>query len=124
MSLNPDDTKLTNLADLCHLIELDNGSYGLQEMRYYLIPVGLSCIALFLAGGFILLSRKLQTHPYRLLGWTCLFESITYNYYPSVFIKCGFVRHDSINIVNVNALFPYDSKHILENITNGIFIHT
>ena len=80
-----------DLESLCKELLKSPTAQSAAALRYYLIPVGCSCVALLVAGGFLLLHKKLDVHPYRLLGWTCLAESISYNYYISLSWKCGFL---------------------------------
>lgn len=88
-SLDPAITE--DLQSSCKQIVKSSTAQSAVALRYYLIPGACSCVALLMAGSFLLLHKKLAGHPYRLLGWTCLAESITYNYYISLSWKCGFL---------------------------------
>jgi len=86
--------------------DVTNEAYFLS-LRYYLVPCSASCGVLMLVGSFLLLHKNFKMHPYPLIGWTCLFESMTYNLELSTFFKCGFLYHDRIKI-GMNHSFWFD----------------
>ena len=72
--------------------------YGLLQ-----IPGQLSGILLGIIGGLILLTDGFKAHPYPLIGWTCLSESMQYfSQTPSSFM-CLYSTSDYVKGDNINS---------------------
>ena len=65
----------------------------LESVEYDIILEGIGAVALALVGFYLLLSPKFPSHPYRLIGITCLFESNMF--WPGILVRCNNIENEA-----------------------------